>query len=140
MRREADPGREAGFTLLEVLAALAIAGFVLSAVASIVAVTLAGVRSAADRVVLVAAGRTLLESLPQDGALRAGTTTGTLGTTTWRIDVVPAADIAPPAAAARRDSSEDPGWRPAAIAIAARTAAGRSLQLHTQALIRRTGP
>lgn len=139
MRREADPGREAGFTLLEVLAALAIAGFVLSAVASIVAVTLAGVRSAADRVVLVEAGRTLLESLPQDGALRAGTTTGTLGTTTWRIDVVPAADIAPPAAA-RRDSSEDPGWRPAAIAIAARTAAGRSLQLHTQALIRRTGP
>lgn len=140
MRREAGPARDAGFTLLEVLASVAIAGFVLSAIASIVAVTLAGVRSAADRVVLVEAGRTLLEGLPQDDALRAGTTTGTLGTTTWRIDVAPLADVALPAQATRPDPTEDPGWRPASVAIAARTAAGRSLLLHTQALIRRAAP
>lgn len=139
MRREAEQGsvRDAGFTLLEVLAAVAIAGFILSAVASIVTVTLAGVRSAADRVVLVEAGRTLLETLPQGDALRAGTKSGTLGTTTWRIDVVPAPDTPHPP---RQDPTDDPGWRPATVAIAARTAAGRNLLLRTQGLIRRDGP
>lgn len=139
MRRETGRVvvRDAGFTLLEVLAAVAIAGFILSAVASLVAVTLAGVRSAADRVVLVEAGRTLLETLPQGQALRAGTTAGTLGTTTWRIDVVPAPDAPHPP---RQDPSDDLGWRPATVAIAARTAAGRNLLLRTQGLIRRDGP
>lgn len=138
MRRDGQlSARDEGFTLLEVLAAVAIAGFILSAVASIVAVTLAGVRSAADRVVLVEAGRTLLETLPQGEALRVGTTAGTLGTTTWRIDVVPAADIP---ASPRKDPTDDPGWRPAAVAIAARTVAGRSLMLRTQGLIRRDAP
>lgn len=129
--------RDGGFTLLEVLAAVAIAGFTLSAIASIVAVTLVGVRSAADRVVLVEAGRTLLETLPQGEALRAGTTAGTLGSTTWRIEVVPAGDVP---RSPHADPSDDPGWRPAAVAIAARTAAGRNLLLRTQGLIRRDGP
>lgn len=139
MRR--DPfgavAQDGGFTLLEVLAAVAIAGFTLSAIASIVAVTLTGVRSAADRVVLVEAGRTLLGTLPQGDALRAGTTAGTLGTTTWRIDVVPAGDVP---RSPHMDPTEDAGWRPATVAISARTAAGRNLLLRTQGLIRRDGP
>lgn len=138
-RREARRGApgEAGFTLLEVLAAVAIAGFVLSAIGSIVAVTLAGVRSTAERVALTAIGRTLLDSLPQGDQLRAGTTTGTAGTARWRIDVTALPERDP---VRRQETAVVPsGWAPAAIAIVARARSGRSLRLDTIGLIQ-SGP
>ncbi len=135
MRPDGDPPRkgEAGFALLEVLAAVAVAGFVLSAIGSVVAVTFVGLRSTTDRVALAETARALLDGLPQADDLRPGTTTGTLGTTRWRIDVAP---IDRSADSPSLPDGRPPVWTTATIVIAARTRSGRSLRLDTVGLIR----
>ncbi len=128
------PG-DAGFTLIEVLAAVAIAGFVLGAIGAVFAVTLAGLRSAGDRLALIEAGRTLLGTLPR-GRLVPGTTAGTIGTATWRADVTPvprttfASDLPSP-------NEQAPVWVPVAVAASARVPSGRTVAITTIGLVRR---
>lgn len=127
---------DAGFTLLEVLAAVAIAGFVLGAIGSVFAVTITGLRSSGDRLALIEAGRTLLGSLPR-GRLVPGTTTGTIGTATWRTDITPSggttfASVIP------GTKEQAPVWLPVAVTASARMPSGRTIAISTIGLVRRT--
>lgn len=127
---------DAGFTLLEVLAAVAIAGFVLGAIGSVFAVTLAGLRSTGDRLALIEAGRTLMGSLPR-GRLAPGTTTGTIGAATWRTDVTPASGMTF-ASAIQGTKEQAPAWLPVAVTSSARMPSGRVITISTIGLVRRT--
>lgn len=127
----APPG-EAGFALIEVLAAVAIAGITLSAAAVVVAATQSAIRSASERASLTVAARSLLEGMPWTEGLRAGTTTGVLDGTRWRIDVAPAPRFATP--------GRSFPWTPASIAVSLRSASGRSLRVETVGLLEPVAP
>ena len=133
MTRRSGLTDEGGFTLVEVLAAVAVAGFALSAIAALVATTMAGLRSTSDRVLLAAAARSLLESMPKTEGLKSGTTSGVLGSVRWRIDVASAAASVPDGRAAAGQPLA--GWSPAAITVAVRSPSGRSLRVDTIGLI-----
>lgn len=83
---------EAGFTLIEVLVAIAVLAVVLGAIGAVVGTTVRGVRSVDRRVPLLETAQSLMASLPERAALQPGTQTGGSGNYRWRIDVVPLAN------------------------------------------------
>src|SRR5580704_7933192 len=87
---------EAGFTLIEVLVAIAVLAVVLGAIGAVVGTTVKGIRSVDRKLPLLETAQNLLASLPERGLLKPGTQTGGSGGFEWRIDVVPLA-ISPPA-------------------------------------------
>lgn len=76
----------AGFTLIEVLVALALCGFVIAAMAPVFGNNLMQARRADERLALAAAQRNLLEILPGREELRTGTISGNLDAIRWTID------------------------------------------------------
>ena len=95
MRRAArcdTAGREAGFTILEVLVALAVVAIVLSAIGAVTAATTRGVRSIEQHVVMVETARTVAAELRSRDALKREELAGELFGSRWRIDVSPIID------------------------------------------------
>jgi general secretion pathway protein I len=115
---------EAGFTLIEVLVALAVLAVVLGAIGSVVGTTVKSIRSVDRRLPLLETAQSLVASLPDRNALKPGTETGGSGGYRWRIDVVPLAAPAPRTAlpalnTATTTSAADtqPKWTPLAITV-----------------------
>lgn len=101
-RPQADS--EAGFTLFEVLIALAVFALLVAVMTPLVSANSRRSLQAPDRLAVIAAGYDLLQSLPQRETIRAGTSSGSLGAVQWYIE---ATEIETPEPLDRK-----PRWRP----------------------------
>jgi general secretion pathway protein I len=88
--RPATDRRDAGFTIIEVLIALAIVAVSIVAIGSLMATNVRGVRSLEQHVTLMQAARAVMTAgLPARGDLQPGTSSGQLEGYHWTVDVTP---------------------------------------------------
>lgn len=81
---------DAGFTIIEVLIALAIVAVSITAIGSLMATNVRGVRSLEQHVSLEQAARAVMTAgLPARAELQPGTTSGQLEGYHWTVDVTP---------------------------------------------------
>jgi general secretion pathway protein I len=120
----------AGFTIIEVLVALAVAAVLLAAIGSLIASSVRGARMLEQHVALVETARAIEAGLPKRDELAPGTLSGELAGHRWRVEVAPTIDAGPDSATA---------WLPQAVVITVRSPAGSVLQLNTVRLRRRSG-
>jgi general secretion pathway protein I len=134
-----------GFTLIEVVVAVAVLALVLGAIGAVVATNVKGARSIGAKLSALETAQALLAALPQRDALRPGTQTGASGGYRWRIDVVALAPP-PPADGRRTLDSEDAAaaaaqvkWVPLVITLRVQGVEGPPVRLDTVRLAPRTG-
>ena len=116
-----------GFTLIEVLVALTVVAVTLSAIGSLVAVTIRGARSVGVHLALTETARTIVTGLPE-GADLVGTQTGEVGGHRWRIDVLPFY--------ANFVDAEKSPYLPQTVVVRVQSPAGPILQINTVRLRR----
>jgi len=130
-RSDARPPRgDAGFTLIEVLVAIAVLAVVLGAIGAVVGNTVRAIRSVDRRLPLLETAQSLIASLPTRDALQPGTQTGTSGEFRWRIDAVLLNRNVP-------DDAKAAKWMPLAITVRVQGSEGPPLRLDTVRLIPR---
>jgi general secretion pathway protein I len=126
---EATDGHDAGFTIIEVLVALAIVAVSVVAIGSLMATNVRGVRSLEQHVSLAQATRAAMAAgLPARADLQPGTTSGQLEGYHWTVDVtslggnwtVPDADVP---------------WIPELVRIRVRAASGAMSDIRTVRLM-----
>jgi general secretion pathway protein I len=132
------PAANAGFTLIEVLVAIAVLAVVLGAIGAVVGTTVKGVRSVDRRLPLLETAQNLMATLPDRTALQLGTQSGASGEFRWRIDVVslaaPARDTKP-LNANSSDAKPIAKWTPVAITVRVQGNEGPPVRLDTVRLI-----
>jgi general secretion pathway protein I len=140
-RSDAAPHGEQGFTLIEVLVAIALLAVVLGAIGAVVGNTVRTIRSVDRRLPLLETAQSLIASLPAREVLQPGTQTGASGEFRWRIDAVllkqPVTDRLAAAAAASAAAANKPKvtWVPLAITVRVQGREGPPLRLDTVRLI-----
>jgi general secretion pathway protein I len=121
----------AGFTLVEVLVALAVVAISLTAIGSLVATTTGGTRSIDEHLTLAETARAIETGLPDGNDLKVGSLAGVRNGYRWRVDVLPF-----------RARFIDPGqatpWVPLAVVITVQSPNGPVLRVNTVRLRRRT--
>ena len=122
----------AGFTIIEVLVALAVVAASLAAIGSLIATSIRGTRSVEQHVALVETARAIEAGLPNRDELAPGSLSGEVAGHRWRVDVSPFA-------AGGIDSALPASWVPQAVVITVRSPSGAVLQLNTVRLRRRPG-
>jgi general secretion pathway protein I len=114
----------AGFTLIEVVVALALIAVTLTAIGALIATTVRGTRSLDQHLSLAETARAIEAALPGRDELAAGTMTGEMAGHRWRVDVAPF-----------RASFVDPRlpspWVPQTVVITVRAPDGPMLQINT---------
>ena len=124
--------RSAGFTLIEVLVALAVIAATLTAIGSLVAVSMRGAQSIGQRLAFRETLRALVTSMPDARDGDAGTKTGVAAGFRWRLDIAPFV-------ATFVDPRAPTPWQPEAVVITVRSPSGQQLQINTIRLRRRQG-
>jgi len=119
----------AGFTLIEVLVALAVVAACLAAIGSVVAVNLKNTRALEERVEFAEVLRAIMSGLPDRDSLQIGTQSGVRDGYRWRIDVRPYI-------ASFVDPSVPSPWLPQSIFIHVQSPTGRTLEVVTVRLRR----
>ena len=127
---------EAGFTLIEVLVALAVLAVVLGAIGAVVGSTVKGIRSVDRKLPLLETARSLMASLPGREALQPGTQSGRSGDYRWRIDAVALIGPAPDIFTADA-KTPPPKWMPLAITVQVQGSEGPPVRLDTVRLVPR---
>ena len=122
--------RTAGFTIIEVLVAIAVVAISLTAIGALTGITTRGVRSLEQHVALVEAARTVAASLPSRTQLASGEITGDLYGNRWRMGVSPffGGGGAP---------ATDSPWVPELISIRVQSPSGATISLETVRLQRK---
>lgn len=121
---QASRSREAGFTIIEALVALAIVSAALGAIGGLIATSARGTRALEQHVALVETARAVESALPKRDKLAPGDFTGSLDGHPWRVDVLPLS--------AGGFSPELPSpWAPQNIVITVRSPAGAAFSLTT---------
>lgn len=132
--RRASPGRkrgDSGFTLIEVLIALAVVSISLAAIGSLMATTVRAMRSIDQHFALVETARTIETGLP-DRADLTGNLSGDLAGHRWRVNVSPfVADFV--------DPRLPTPWVPQSVVIRVQSPGGAILRVDTIRLQRRAG-
>jgi general secretion pathway protein I len=130
-RSDARPPRgTSGFTLIEVLVAIAVLAVVLGAIGAVVGNTVRTIRSVDRRLPLLETAQSLIASLPTRDALQPGTQSGTSGEFRWRIDAVLLNRNVP-------DDAKAAKWMPLAITVRVQGSEGPPVRLDTVRLIPR---
>ena len=81
---------DAGFTIIEVLVALALVAVVIVAIGSLMATNVRGVRSFEQHVALLQAARTVMTTgIAPRAELRSGSSSGQIDGYRWTVDVAP---------------------------------------------------
>ena len=134
MSRTAPPridGPQSGFTIIEVLIALAVVAVCIVAIGSVMSTNVRGVRSLEHHVELMQAARSaMITGIPPRAELGPGVLSGQIDDHRWTIDVgpmgdgwdVPGADVA---------------WIPALVRIQVRSSSGAVSDLRTVRLMHR---
>jgi general secretion pathway protein I len=132
LSRSRDNNDSAGFTLIEVLVALAVVATTVTAIGALVAVSMRGAQSIDQRLQFRETLRALVTSLPDRRDLGAGTATGVSAGFRWRLDIAPfVGTFVDPQAATQ--------WQPETVVITVRSPSGQQLQINTIRLRRRPG-
>ena len=132
------PAGTAGFTLIEVLVAIAVLAVVLGAIGAVVGTTVRSIRSVDRRLPLLETAQRLLAALPSREALQPGSQSGASGEYRWRIDAVALAQQVPDSA--KTDTKTDAKtakWMPLAITVRVQGSEGPPVHLDTVRLIPR---
>ncbi len=124
--------QSAGFTLIEVLVALAVVAASLAAIGQLVAVSMRGTESIERRVAFRETLRAIATLVPDRRALAPGSTTGNTSGYGWRMDVAPYASTLV-------DPQAPTPWQPEALEITVRSPSGQILRVDTIRLRRRPG-
>ena len=122
----------AGFTLIEVLVALAIVAAALSSIGAVIATSVKGTRSIDQRLALTGAAETLLAELTARHLLKAGRQSGELAGHRWRLDVSPMNT-----SAANDDALQNQRFVPVAVTMRLQAQNGPAIQLSTVRLVPR---
>ena len=123
--------KDAGFTIIEVLVALALVAVVIVAIGSLMATNLRGARSFEQHVALTQAARTaMIAGIPPRAGLRAGTSSGQTDGYRWTVDVSPLGGqwSGPPAAAP---------WLPQLVRVRVKSPSGAVSDIRTVRLMPR---
>jgi general secretion pathway protein I len=129
MRTSRTDGR-AGFTLIEVLVALAVVAASIGAIGSLVAVSMHGTESIERRLAFRQTLRAIVTALADRHDLMPGTANGGTSGYDWRMEVVPfVSRLVDPRAPAP--------WQPEAVEITVRSPTGQILRIDTIRLRRR---
>jgi len=122
---------DAGFTIIEVLIALAIVAVSVVAIGSVMATNVRGVRSLEQHVALMQAARTVMTAgIPARTELGPGAVSGQIDDYRWTIDVGPlGGDWAVPGA--------DIAWVPELVRIRVRSPSGAVSDIRTVRLMHR---
>jgi general secretion pathway protein I len=124
--------RDAGFTILEVLVALALVAVVIVAVGSVMAGNMRGVRVLDRHVALTQAMRTAMASaIPPRDQLAQGTTSGQTDGYHWTVDVSPlGGEWTVP--------NSDVDWVPELVRVRVRAPSGAVSDIRTVRLMKRS--
>lgn len=122
---EAENGsREAGFTLIETLVALAIVAVALTALGMLVGANIRATRSLEQRLQLIETARAIVSALPDRDQLTPGDTRGEIAGQRWRIDVMPfTGNVVDPNAASP--------WIPQTVVVRVEAPTGEILRVDT---------
>jgi len=121
--------RDAGFTIIEVLVALAIVAVSIVAIGRLMSTNARGVRKLEDHVALVQSAQTVMSTdIPDRSKLEPGRLTGRNGDTRWQIDIGPVGSdwIV---------DKDDVKWIPELVKLRVRDATGATLDLETVRLM-----
>lgn len=123
--------RDAGFTILEVLVALALVAVVIVAIGSLTATSVRGVRIFERHVALTQEMRTTMgTAIPPRGELRVGQSSGHSDGYRWTVDVTPlGGEWAPPNAGVN--------WIPELVRIRVSSPGGATSDIRTVRLVKR---
>ncbi len=122
--RRAARRDEAGFSLVEVLVALAVLAVSLTAIGSLVAVNIRGTWRLDQRFALVQTARSVIAGLPARSRLGAAQMSGEIANQSWQISARPfAANII--------DPRQPTPWTPEALVVNLRSPSGRMLRIDT---------
>jgi len=122
--------RDAGFTIIEVLIALAVVAVSIVAIGSVMSTNVRGVRLLEQHVTLMQTARSIMTTdIPSRAELGPGALSGQVDDYKWRIDVGPLGENwAVPGA--------DVGWIPALVRVQVRSPSGAVSDLKTVRLMR----
>jgi general secretion pathway protein I len=124
--------RDAGFTIIEVLIALAIIGVSIVAIGSVMSTNTRGVRLLEQHVALMQTARTVMTTaIPPHAESGAGTLSGQIDDYRWTIDIGPlGGDWTVPGA--------EVAWIPELVRVRVRSPSGAVSQLRTVRLMHRS--
>ena len=133
--RAATPNAAAsgGFTLIEVVVAIAVLALVLGAIGGAVGTTVKGLRSVDRQLPLLETAQSLLAALPDRTVLRPGAQRGTTGAVQWRIDVAPLDGVV-----ARAGAPQSAKWVPLLVTVTVQGRDGPPVRLDTVRLAPRS--
>jgi general secretion pathway protein I len=122
---------DAGFTILEVLIALAIVAVTVLAIGSVMSTNARGVQALENHVALVETAQTVLtNAIPPRKDLAPGTLTGQIRNYRWRVDIGPVGG-------GWTVESSEVGWIPELVKIRVSAPSGAAVDLETVRLMKR---
>lgn len=131
MRRSPTDRRDAGFTIIEVLVAVAVVAVSIIAIGQVMSTNARGVRMLETHVALVQSAQTILSTeIPDRSKLAPGRLTGRTGDTRWQIDVGPVGGD-------WISDKSDVDWIPELVKLRVRGPTGATIDLETVRLMRR---
>lgn len=122
----------AGFTLIEVVIALAVIAVALAAIGSLIATTVRGARSIDTKLMLIETARAIETALPDRDTFRPGNFSGEMSGHRWRVDVLPFIFT-------NVDPRLPTPWVPQTVIVRIQSPNGPVLQMNTVRLRRREG-
>jgi general secretion pathway protein I len=133
-RRSPTDRSDAGFTILEVLVALAVVAVTIVAIGSVMSTNARGVQVLENHVALMQTAQTVLATaIPPRQQLSPGARSGQLHDFRWQIDVGPVGGDWDPGDA-------DVAWVPELVTIRVRSPSGATVDLKTVRLMHRPKP
>ena len=114
----------AGFTLIEVVVALAVVAISLVSIGSLIATTVRGTRALDRHIALIETARAIETGLPDRDQLEVGNISGETANHRWRIDVIPFATKPV-------DARQSEPWIPQAVVILVESPSGTIIRIDT---------